>query len=141
MKCAKSVLTVIATVALWAYASQAQAQVTKPIGAYQAKFLGIKNGMAQWSCTLVYGVPGGGLATGTFGASFQRSLTTGNYPTQQQVYAYFYWDAWYQTIYFTYLNPAANAYAANPNPTTLAAYVAALQKMSTYQNTHPVPKY
>jgi len=141
MKCAKSALTVLATVALWAYASQAQAQVTKPIGAYQAKFLGITNGSAQWSCTLVYGVPGGGVATGTFGAVFPRSPTTGNYPTQQQVYAYFYWDAWYQTIYFTYLNPASAAYAANPNPKTLAALNAAFQKYNNYMNTHPVPTY
>jgi hypothetical protein len=141
MKMTKFALTAIATVALWTYATQAQAQVPQKIGAYQAKFVGIKNGLANWTCTLVYGVPGGKLATGTFGNGFQKSLTTGKYPTLQQVYAYFYWDALYQTIYFTYLNPAANAYAANPTPATLAAWVAALQKYNNFLSTHPVPRY
>jgi hypothetical protein len=141
MKMTKLALTAIATAALWAHATQAQAQVPQKIGAYHAKFLGIQNGLANWSCTLVYGVPGGKLATGTFGNAFQKSLTTGKYPTQTQVYAYFYWDALYQTIYYTYLNPAANAYAQNPTPANQAAWVAALQRLNNFLNTHPVPRY
>jgi len=112
----------------------------RQIGAYDVQFVGMTSaGLAQWSSTLVYGVPGGGVASGTFGAVFPRSPTTGNYPTLQQAYAYFQWDAWYQTNYFRYLNPASAAYSANPNPTTLAALTVAFQKYNDYMSRQPLP--
>jgi RNA polymerase sigma factor (sigma-70 family) len=114
----------------------------RAIGAYDVKFVGMTDdGKANYSATLVYGVPGGKLQSGTFGSSFLKSANTGNYPTLEQVHDYFHWDASYQTVYFTDLNPAANAYAANPTQANQSAWRAALQKHNEFLNTHPVPRY
>jgi RNA polymerase sigma factor (sigma-70 family) len=114
----------------------------REIGAYDVKFVGMTdNGLANYSATLVYGVPGGKLQSGTFGNAFGKSSATGNYPTLKQVHDYFHWDASYQTIYFTDLNPVANAYAANPTRANYNAWRVALQKMNDFSNMHPVPRY
>jgi hypothetical protein len=114
----------------------------REIGAYDVKFVGMTDdGLANYSATLVYGAPGGKLQSGTFGNVFPKSSTTGSHPTLKEVHDYFHWDASYQTIYFTDLNPAANAYAANPTPANYTALRAALQKMNTFLNTCPIPRY
>jgi hypothetical protein len=112
------------------------------IGAYNVKFLGMtSDGRANWSCTLVFGVPGGKLQTWQMTKGFPAGPTTGKYPTREQVYADFYRNALYQTNYYRVWNPACNEYAANRTDANFAAYVAAMQKWGEFVNKHPWPRY